>query len=86
MRIRDLLEGSINQSHLEDLSYNLLIKIRNAKKNGSLSQARAEFESIINSIEELLIWTILAEDETAHIRAWLKSSKLALGLKNFNSD
>jgi hypothetical protein len=81
MRIIDLLEGSIYQSRLEVLAYDLLIKVREAKKNGSLPQSKTEFELILAEIEKLYVWTILMDDETNHIKNWINSSKKILGIK-----
>jgi len=81
MRIMDLLEGSIYQPQLEVLAYNLLIKVRESKKNGSLDQSKVDFESILSEIEKLHVLTILADDEIDHIKNWINSSKKILGIK-----
>lgn len=77
----DLLEGSQFQSKIEVMAYDLLLKVREAKKNGTIPQSRTEFESILAEIETLYVWAILSEDETKHINNWINSSKKTLGIK-----
>jgi hypothetical protein len=81
MKISDLFEGSEYQTRLEELTYKLLLKIREAKKNNTLSRSKNEFESILAEAEKLVMMAHLMEDETKHINNWINSSKKALGIK-----
>jgi hypothetical protein len=81
MKISDLFEGSEFQTRLEELAYKLLLKIREAKKNNTLSRSKNKFESILAEVEKLVIMAHLMEDEIIHINNWINSPKKALGIK-----
>ena len=82
MKISDvILEASVRQMLLEDSAYNLLLKIRKSKKNGTFDDLKNGFIGALYELDKQLIISMLGDDETKHINNWINSSKKILGIK-----